>query len=269
VDALLDRAPLEFVERIRAAITSVPEVRGPMSLRVRSAGAGLFVDAAISIERGASFEGAHEVVSQVEEQIREVAPVASIVIHAEPFRAVDETLSDAIRLIVARHAAGAHDMFIYDANGKRCVDLHLELPGEMSLVEAHAITERIESDLRREFPRLGAIHSHVDPVRPVRRDPVEVGEDLEQLTGTLAALATMIPGIRGCRHVSTKRVRDRLWIFCYCSMDRRLTLREAHELGLELGRRARREIPGIERLTVHAEPERVAEEQGAEGTLHA
>jgi cation diffusion facilitator family transporter len=265
VDALLDRAPLELVERIRAAIRGVSEVRGPMSLRVRTAGAGLFVDAAISIERGASFEGAHEVVDQVEEQIREVAPEASIVIHAEPFRAADESLSDAIRLIVARHAAGAHDMFIYEANGRRCVDLHLELPGNTPLAEAHAITERIESDLHKEFPQLGAIHSHVDPVRPVRRDQVEIKEDLEQLTGTLAALATTIPGIRDCREVSIKRVRGRLWIFCYCSMERRLTLREAHELGLELGRRARREIPGIERLTVHAEPEGTDETSGGGG----
>jgi divalent metal cation (Fe/Co/Zn/Cd) transporter len=38
-------------------------------------------------------------------------------------------------------------------------------------------------------------------------------------------------------------------------MDPRLTLREAHELGLELGRLARREVPGVERFTVHAEPE--------------
>jgi divalent metal cation (Fe/Co/Zn/Cd) transporter len=37
-------------------------------------------------------------------------------------------------------------------------------------------------------------------------------------------------------------------------MDGSLTVVEAHELGLELGRRARRQIPGIERVTVHAEP---------------
>jgi divalent metal cation (Fe/Co/Zn/Cd) transporter len=37
-------------------------------------------------------------------------------------------------------------------------------------------------------------------------------------------------------------------------MDGSLTVVEAHELGLELGRRARRQIPGIERVTVRAEP---------------
>jgi cation diffusion facilitator family transporter len=264
VDALLDRAPLEVVERIRAAIQSVPEVRGPTSLRVRTAGAGLFVDAAISIERGASFEGAHEVVSQVEERIRDVAPLASVVIHAEPVKTADESLGDAIRLIVSRHAVGAHDMFIYEANGTRCVDVHLELPGDMSLVDAHGITERIEADLRREYPRLGPIRTHVDPVRPVRRGDIET-EDLDQLAGRLTAMACTLPGIRDCRNLSAKRVRGRLWIFCVCAMDRRLTLREAHELGLELGRRARQEVAGIERFTVHAEPEQAEEAKRRRG----
>jgi divalent metal cation (Fe/Co/Zn/Cd) transporter len=49
-------------------------------------------------------------------------------------------------------------------------------------------------------------------------------------------------------------VEGRIWITCDCSMDGGLSLREAHEVGLELMRRARRQIPGVERVSVHAEP---------------
>ena len=255
IDALLDRAPLDIVERVRAAILSVPGVHAPRSLRVRRAGARLFVDATISIGRGASFEGAHEVVSDVEERIRDVAPDASTLIHAEPVKSAEESLGDAIRLLVARHAAGAHDIFIYEDNGTPCVDVHLELPGELPLPDAHAVTERIEADIRREFPRLGPIRTHVDPVRPARRGGVEAEQHVDHLSGALATVASTIPGIRAVRSVAVKEVRGRLWIFCVCAMDPRLTLREAHEVGLELGRRARRDVPGLERLTVHAEPD--------------
>jgi len=65
VDALLDRAPEELVERVRAAIQSVPEVQGPVGLRVRRAGVQVFVDAAVAIARGASFETAHAIVTEV------------------------------------------------------------------------------------------------------------------------------------------------------------------------------------------------------------
>ena len=254
VDVLLDRAPMELVGQIRAAIKSVPDVRGPVALRARMAGPRIFVDAAVSIGRGISFEGAHEVVSQVEERIREVVPAASIVIHAEPLRTDDESLGDAIRLIVSRHAAGAHDMFIYDEDGRRCVDLHLEVPGELSLAETHAITQRITADIHQEVPRLGSVRIHVDPVRPVRELGVRPEVDIDRLAAWLRMLAVNIPGIRDCSDVSVRRMKSGLWLICHCAMDGALAIREAHELGLELGRRARREIPGVERVTVHAEP---------------
>lgn len=254
VDALLDRAPLDLIEQLRAAVKSVPDVRSPIALRARMAGPRLFVDAAVSIGRGISFEGAHEVVSQVEERIRGVVPEASIVIHAEPLRTEDESLGDAIRFIVSRHAAGAHDMFIYDAEGKRCVDLHLEVPGELSLAEAHAVTQRITEDIHRELPRLGPVRIHVDPVRPVRESGVRPEENVGTLAMRLRMLALHIPGIRDCGDVSVRRMKGGLWLICHCAMDIDLSVREAHDLGLELGRRARRDIPGIERVTVYAEP---------------
>ena len=254
VDALLDHAPLELVDRIRAAITSVPEVEEPVALRTRLSGNRLFVDAAVSVARGTSFETAHQVVSRVEGRIREIAPEASVVIHADPFRRSDESLGEAIRVIVSRHAAGAHDIFIHERDGKRCVDLHLEVPGELPLVEAHAITERIEADLRSEFPRLGPIHTHVDPVKSARPIDAPLVEEIETVRRRIWLVAAGIPGIQDCSSISVRHGRGGFWVVCRCTMDARLSIREAHELVLELAARARREIPGVDQVTVHAEP---------------
>ncbi len=254
VDALLDRAPLDLVDRIRTAVTSVPDVQGPVGLRARRVGPRLFVDAAVSIGRGASFEGAHAVMDQIEKRIRDVAPDASVVVHAEPLRTEDESLREAIRLVVSRHAAGAHDIFIHDADGKPCVDLHLEAPGDLTLAEAHALTEQIEADLHREAPRLGRVYIHVDPMREDHARVVGVDTDARRVAGHLRRLALAIPGIHDCRNISVRQVEGRIWITCDCMMDGGLSLRAAHELGLELMRRARQQIPGVERVSVHAEP---------------
>lgn len=254
VDALLDRAPLDLMERLRAAVKSVPDIQGPIALRARRVGPRLFVDAAVSIGRGASFEGAHAVVDQVEDRIRGVAPEASIVIHAEPLRTADESLGEAIRLIVSRHAAGAHDIFIHDADGRPGVDLHLEVAGELTLAEAHALTERIEADLRREIPAVGPIHIHVDPLRAAHGGSIQADGDVGGVAARLRRLALSIPGIHDCSHISIRQVEGRTWIACDCAMDGSLSVSEAHELGLELGRQARRHIAGVERVSVHAEP---------------
>ena len=254
IDALLDRAPAELVGRIRTAIRSVPGVEDPVAFRARRVGPRVFVDAAVSIGRQASFEGAHAVAEKVEERIREVAPEASVVIHAEPHRTADESLGDAIRLIVSRYAAGAHDICIFEADGKRCVDLHLEVPGELSLQEAHALTERIETDLRQEGPELGRVHIHVDPLRTPQEAGLRVGGKAGRVAERLRALALTIPGIRDCSNISVRHTRGGLWIVCHCSMDGNLSVVEAHEMGLELERQARQRIPSVERVTVHAEP---------------
>lgn len=254
VDALLDRAPLDLMERLRAAVKSVPDIQGPVTLRARRVGSRLFVDAAVSIGRGASFEGAHALVDQVEECIRHVAPEASILIHAEPLRTANESLGEAIRLIVSRHAAGAHDIFIHETDGKPSVDLHLEVPGELTLAEAHALTEKIEADLRREIPGVGQVYIHVDPLREAGAADVRATGDVGRLAARLRALALKIPGIYDCSHISVRQVEGRTWIACHCAMNGSLSVAEAHELGLELGRQARRHIPGVERVSVHAEP---------------
>jgi len=254
VDVLLDRAPLDLMERLRAAIRSVPDIQGPVALRARQAGSRLFVDAAVSIGRGASLEAAHALMDQMEERIRDVVPEASVVIHAEPWRTADESLAEAIRLVVSRHATGAHDIFIHDADGKRGVDLHLEVPGDLSLTEAHALTQRIEAELRREIAALGKVYIHVDPMRPAGEARLRTDGDVSRVAGQVRALALAIPGISECSNISVRQLRGRTWITCHCAMDGSLSVRDAHELGLELMRRARREIPGVERVSVHAEP---------------
>ena len=254
VDALLDRAPLDLVDRIRTAVKSVPDVHGPVNLRARRVGTRLFVDADVSIGRGTSFEGAHAVMDQVEERVRDVVPDASIVVHAEPLRTQDESLAEAVRLVVSRHAAGPHDIFVYDADGKPCVDLHLEAPGGLTLTEAHALTDRIEADLRREAPRLGRVDIHVDPLREDHARFVGIDADAGRVARRLRSLARDIPGIHECRNISVRLVEGRIWMTCDCTMDGSLSLSQAHELGLELMKRARQEIPGVERVSVHAEP---------------
>jgi len=156
--------------------------------------------------------------------------------------------------VASRHAAGAHDIFIYDADERPGVDLHLEAPGNLSLAQAHALTEQIEADLRREIPRLGEVYIHVDPMREIPAMGAAAETNVGRVAQRLQSLALAIPGIRDCHSIRIRQMEGKIWIACDCHMDGSLSVREAHELGLELMRRARWEIPGVERVSVHAEP---------------
>ncbi|WPC07192.1 cation diffusion facilitator family transporter [Pseudomonas benzenivorans] len=61
---------------------------------------------------------------------------------------------------------GAHDLRTRISGTHWFVQLHLELPGEISLAQAHALCVRVEAAIRREFPRAEVL-VHADPTEVV------------------------------------------------------------------------------------------------------
>ena len=69
-----------------------------------------------------------------------------------------------INAIVEAHAEvkGLHDLRTRMAGAKPFIQLHLELPGDMTLHDAHIVSDQVEADLLAEFPGAEVI-IHQDP----------------------------------------------------------------------------------------------------------
>ncbi|MBW8269898.1 cation diffusion facilitator family transporter [Caldovatus aquaticus] len=79
--------------------------------------------------------------------------------------AVPEALLARIRAVVSTHAEGAleaHDLRTRHAGRLTFIEFHLVVPGEMKVVDAHAICDRIEAALREELEN-AVITIHVEP----------------------------------------------------------------------------------------------------------
>jgi cation diffusion facilitator family transporter len=57
---------------------------------------------------------------------------------------------------------GAHDLRTRTSGTRLFVQLHVVLPGELSLVQAHALCDQVEAAIRAEFPRAEVL-VHADP----------------------------------------------------------------------------------------------------------
>ena len=44
------------------------------------------------------------------------------------------------------------------------LSLHVKLPRELSLDEAHGVVERLEERVRAEVPELRTVHTHIEPL---------------------------------------------------------------------------------------------------------
>ena len=84
VDALIDTAPAGLPLQIEAAVEAIPGVLDCHRVRVRTSGPHTFIDVHVVLDGQITLDKAHWLVQQVETAIRQIAPGADVLVHADP-----------------------------------------------------------------------------------------------------------------------------------------------------------------------------------------
>jgi cation diffusion facilitator family transporter len=84
IDVLLDKAPKEVTGKIEKIIRAIPEVFLFHDLKVREAGAQIFIEVTIHVAPELNIEQAHIISERIEEQIKSVIKRAEVHVHVEP-----------------------------------------------------------------------------------------------------------------------------------------------------------------------------------------
>ena len=70
---------------------------------------------------------------------------------------------------------GCHDLRTRVSGTRWFVQMHLELPGELPLIEAHALCDAVETAIHSQYPRAEVL-VHADPLEVVKPRPSEPTE---------------------------------------------------------------------------------------------
>ncbi|MBP1623284.1 MAG: cation diffusion facilitator family transporter [Acidobacteria bacterium] len=184
-DVVVDTVPIAegegIVEKIRAAASrehvSVHNITTHWTER------GIWIDLDIEVDPDASFERAHEQATKLENKLRtelirmnDSMPVAEINAHIEPRvqepilgaqldAAEAETYAERVKTIGRELGSGeCHDIELHRIDGRIYLSCHVLVNAAVPMAEVHRIAEEIENRLRREFPELGRVVIHTEPV---------------------------------------------------------------------------------------------------------
>ena len=249
VDVLMDRAPADAVEAARAAIGRIDPPIDLRRLRLRQAAGRSFVDVVIGESPEAGLGQAHTAADRVEDAVERVLPESDVVVHVEPHdgeAAVRERVR-AAAMSVPR-VREIHNLSVLDLDGRTEASLHLKLPGEMRLEEAHEVAEEVEREIMRAVPEVAAVQTHIEPLtepspgHEVARDPHEVERIVRAETGQPP---------RETRFLDTD---EGLIVFLTLGLSPGSTLADAHELASGVEERIRTALPGVADVIVHTEP---------------
>ena len=155
VDVLMDRVPADEEATARRAIAAIEPPVELRRLRMRQAAGRYFADVVI----GVSFEQAvgqgHAAADQVEQAVQSALPEADVVVHVEPGGGEQATRerAHAAALAVPR-VREVHNVSVVSVDSGLEISLHIKLPGELHLDEAHAIAEEVEAAIRAAAPEV-------------------------------------------------------------------------------------------------------------------
>ena len=246
VDVLMDRAPADVEEAARAAIACVEPPVELGRLRLRQAAGRVFADAVIAVPPDAAVGQGHALADRVETALERTLPGIDVVVHVEP--RPDAALRErahAAALTVPR-VREIHNLRLVSLDGVTELSLHLKLPGELPLDEAHEVAEEVEHAICTAVPEIATVQTHLEPL-------AEEGAGVELQGDEIAAVVERAAG-GPPRELRLLRTDRGVVAFLTLGLDPGTTLAEAHARASEVEERLRRERPDVADVIVHTEP---------------
>ena len=249
VDVLMDRAPSAAEETARRAITSIRPPVELRRLRMRQAGGRHFADVVIGVSVDSAVGQGHAAADAVEDAVRSALPDADVVVHVEPLDEADvRERAHAAALGVPR-VREVHNVSVLSTRAGTELSLHLKLPGDLPLEEAHAIAEQVERAIRDAVPEVASVQTHLEPLTK------ESGAD--EVAGDEATVRRIV------REETGAEPRDLRFLDTDEGLVAHLTLRlgpetvlaDAHAQASRIEEAIRRERPEIADVVVHTEPQ--------------
>jgi cation diffusion facilitator family transporter len=260
VDVLMDRTVADADDRIRAALAQAEEQVELRRVRVRQAGGRHFVDLVVGVPMDTGIAQAHTVADRIEELVERALGGADVVVHIEPTEA-----EGGVRERATAAAAGIPEVReVHNVRVMRLPDgyelsLHVKLPRELSLEQAHDAVERLEERVRAEVPDLRIVHTHIEPLSRTDWASAPTSDDTAV---ERAAIESAVKRFTGSAPLAV-RFRDgeqgRVALVTV-SLPGEQPLPSAHRHAGAIEEAVRERCPGLADVIVHTEP------MGAEAT---
>jgi cation diffusion facilitator family transporter len=249
VDVLMDRSPEDDARIARQAIARLDPPVELRRLRLRRAGGEHFADVVIGVPPGAAIGQGHAAADRVEHVLHEALPGIDVVVHVEPGEGAGALRERVLAAaLTVSHVRELHNLKVLDVDGNIEVALHLKLPGDLPLDQAHDIAEQVEAAIRARVPEVKSVRTHLEPLRETAAGR-EIDVDRAAIEFAVREETGADP--RELRFVHTD---DGIVVFLTLALPRADSLANAHGRASAIEERVRVAVPAVTDVVVHTEP---------------
>ncbi len=255
ISALMDKVPEGLHEDIVTTIQGVEGVAEVRSVRLRTSGSKVFVDATVAIPRTVPFQQAHDIMDGIERAIHARHENAEVMVHGEPFESKGESIADRIRMIILGKGLGApHNLEILQKDKKYHIDFDIEYTKGKEFVEAHDLTSEIERDIHDKVRDVEKVTIHIEEYNPGEMETGKNDVQEARLRKEIGLILNAERKILRYSELTLLKVGTRYNLTVNCQFEKTQTLDEIHRVICDVESRLHEKFRNLRRITIHAEP---------------
>jgi cation diffusion facilitator family transporter len=258
---LTDVISPRLVATARQAAKDTKGVLDCSDVKMRRVGRETFVEATITMRADISFEDAHDISAEVENNIGKSLSAAGLDVRAKNITVHFEPKDSGLppESIVEKAAGrvsgvrGVHNVLVSRIGGTDSmeVSLHVQVNRSATLAEAHSVANAVEDEIKKRVKGVDSITVHLEPLMP------EIG-GVEPVAdaGLLDSIREIVAGaadVKRVGKVATYRAASTLKIDIDCAFGSEMTIEQIHERVSEIEDQIRTKFP-CSIVTIHAEP---------------
>jgi cation diffusion facilitator family transporter len=258
IDALMDRVPAGLRDKLTYESEKIQGVEGVKNLRIRSTGSKIFIDLTILIARTKLFSQVQEIMDNVERKIKEISPLADMVVHSEPIETKDETINEKIRMIVNNSGFKCHDIFSHKIKDDIITELHVEIDDTNDLGQAHKKISLLEEKIKQEIPIVSKTIIHLDEPSEILYDTTDITYKSNELIKNINNILNEYKEIKSYGDMEVVNTNGKIRVSLSCEFGIDMSFEEVHDLVTILESkiylRLKELYPKLANVIIHAEP---------------
>ena len=259
-DYLVDRAPEGINEKIQEACSQIPGVLDCERIRARTSGPGLFVDIVVTVDETVTTGEAHHIADTIELKLSELAANVDVVVHIEPAEMDSEqyvkmNIYDQLQVLGRREKdiQSIHNIRIFSLKEGLELVADIEMTPDLTLQEAHSISERIEREIKRSSPKIRSVTLHMETslIEETATDITKDSQDVVQ--GVHEIISKAVPSAE-CSKVIVRQERDGLSLVIECKVDGSMPLAKSHDISDNIEKKIMDAFSNVIYVFIHVEP---------------
>lgn len=259
VSVLLDGGGKEYAETLEQALARELPLYAVRRVRVRESGAHAFMDITVEAPATLQLDAAHDVTRLVEAIAHDVAPGADVTVHVEPHADTESSPLQTARAIAAAHRLSIHDMILSMQEDGLCILVHAEADPRLSLTEAHTRVDGFEAALGK---RLGnaRIVTHIEPEHAeaaTQAARASNADEIPRLLSIVESVRRRFPAVTAVHDIRIFHLGEKPQLSFHCCLPGQMSVADAHAIASSLERELRIEVPDLDRILIHTDPETI------------